>query len=261
MAHAAGIRAESAAPGAGMLSAATEVMPDGLGNDVSAVALAAALRNRECPSDHAFDQLLPEDVRSSSREHWSPLEVAVVAASWLDTLGIRTVADIGSGAGKFCVAAALAGNARYVGIEHRERLVSAARRLAALFKVSDRVEFVAATFDQAAPPIADAYYFFNPFEENLYFDGFIDEDVELSGARFQRDVTGAEVLMQRAPAGTYVLTYNGFGGDMPAAYQLIQIACDLPCVLQLWRKSADATDAENERGGRRARLSWWRIES
>src|SRR5688572_31833715 len=87
--------------------------------------VARALRAGRCPMDCAFDRFLPADLRRVSDEHWTPLVAALRAAQWLDEAGVRTVVDIGSGAGKFCVAAALAGHCRFKGLEHRRRLVRA----------------------------------------------------------------------------------------------------------------------------------------
>jgi len=44
-------------------------------------------------------------------------------------LGIRAVVDIGAGAGKFCVAGALFGKCRFIGLEQYSSLVTSARAL------------------------------------------------------------------------------------------------------------------------------------
>ena len=72
--------------------------------------VAEALRTGICPADRAFDRFLPDDLRVVSAQCWTPLMVAKHAAQWLDDLNVQTVVDIGSGVGKFCVAAALVRN-------------------------------------------------------------------------------------------------------------------------------------------------------
>jgi hypothetical protein len=52
----------------------------------------------------------------------------------------------------------------------------------------------------------------------------------------------AQDTFRRAPAGTIVLTYNGFGGLMPASYEACRVSRDLPCVLRLWRKADPCDD-------------------
>jgi predicted RNA methylase len=165
--------------------------------------------------------------------------VALRAAEWLDEHHVRTVVDIGSGAGKFCVAAALAGRCRFTGLEQRPRLVDAARALARLFEVDDRVAFLDGALGEIPVPDADAYYLYNPFGENLFGpQDHLDEDVELSFERYARDIATVRELLQRAPVGTYVVIYNGFGGQVPLGYQEVRTDHDLPNPLCLWRKTS-----------------------
>lgn len=201
-------------------------------------AVAAALRAGRSPRNRDFDRLLPDELRVVSNQFWTPIEVAVRTAQWLDELGVRTVVDVGSGAGKFCVAAALAGRSHFTGIEQRPRLVMAARDLARVFEIEDRACFVEAALGRADVPRADAYYFFNPFGENLFGrEDHLDEDVELGVDRYQRDTAAAEKLLDEAPLGTYLLTYNGFGGRVPDSYDDVRVDRELPNVLRMWRKA------------------------
>lgn len=189
------------------------------------------------PKERCFDRLLPPELRVVSGQYWTPLEVAIQAARWFDDLRIASVLDIGSGVGKFCIASALAGSARYVGIEQRPQLVEAGHKLARTFKVDDRVCFLQGIFGQTPIPRADAYYLFNPFGENLFDSGdHIDEEVELSDERYLRDTGAVEALLIHAPVGTYVLTYNGFGGSIPNSYRQVRVNRELPNVLRMWRK-------------------------
>lgn len=202
--------------------------------------VADALRSGTCPSEYWFDRSLPQDLQVVSREHWTPLIVALRVAKWLDDLGVRTVVDIGSGAGKFCVAAALACGCDFTGIEQRPRLVAAARQLARTFAVDDRVRFIEGTLGQCSIPEADAYYLFNPFGENLYPDARLDDAVELGDARYERDIALVEAFLEDVQVGTYVIKYNGFGGVMPRSFRPVRVDYELPNFLRLWRKVEDA---------------------
>jgi SAM-dependent methyltransferase len=198
--------------------------------------LADAVRSGRRASDHAFDRFLLPEFQAASQQYWTPLAVAKRAAQWLAELGVRRVFDVGSGAGKFCVAAALACDAQFVGVEQRPRLVAAARELALVFGVSDRVKFVHGRFDRLSPS-TDAYYFYNSFGENLFdAENRLDEDVELSAGRYRDDVVAAERMLREAPTGTHLLTYNGFGGMVPDSYSEVRVDRELPCVLRMWRK-------------------------
>jgi hypothetical protein len=78
--------------------------------------LAETLQTDRHPADGAFDRFLPERLRAVSPFYWSPLAVAQRAAEWFSDAGVQNVVDIGSGAGKFCVAGALFGQCRFTGV-------------------------------------------------------------------------------------------------------------------------------------------------
>ena len=209
--------------------------------------IAEVLRAGTYPPEWAFDRFLPEELQTVSRQHWTPLVVAVRVAEWLTELRLQTVVDIGSGAGKFCVAAALAGTSRFLGVEQRPRLVKAARDLAQVFEVEARVSFIEHIFGEQPTPEADVYYLYNPFGENLFGpDDHLDEDVELSRERHQRDVGAVIALLQGAPSGTCLLTYNGFGGILPSGYREVRVDRDLPNILRMWRKVHAPAKAPSE---------------
>lgn len=201
--------------------------------------IAMAIRTGMCPVDRAFDRFYPDELRLVSAQYWTPLLVAMRAAEWMDELHVQTVVDIGSGAGKFCVAAALAGRCRFTGIEHRPRLVAAATELARVFQVDDRVAFLDGAIGEIPIPEADAYYLYNPFGENLFgYQDHLDEDVELGFDRYSRDIAAVRELFRRARVGTCVIIYNGFGGQIPLGYQEIRSDHDLPNPLVLWKKTS-----------------------
>jgi hypothetical protein len=185
-----------------------------------------------------FDRFLPEPLRVVSPQYWSPLVVVKQASEWFDDLGIRDVTDIGSGAGKFCVAGALFGQCRFVGLERCPPLVASARALARMFDVNGRVRFGRGALGEVRAPAADAYYFFNPFGE--YHFGSSDQasiDADASLRRYFRDIAFAERLLRRASPGTWALTYNGFGGRIPGDYRLVRATFPLSGGLRLWRKT------------------------
>jgi SAM-dependent methyltransferase len=205
--------------------------------------IAETLRMGQCPPDRAFDSLLPEDLKSASSDYWTPLAVALKAARWLDELEVQRVLDIGAGPGKFCVAVALASRCELVGLEHRPRLVGVARALAHQFGVKDRARFLLGSLQAGPLPAAGAYYLYNPFGENLFGPGgFLAHDVELSCDRYALDIGRVQQAFRQAPEGTVVITYNGFGGSMPASYEPLRVDRELPCVLRLWRKARTGDD-------------------
>jgi len=212
-------------------------MGDGGSIALSAREVGDLLRHGRCPSEEAFDNFLPQELRAVSSRHWTPLFVAHRITEWINILEIETLVDIGSGAGKFCVAAALGSRCHFTGIEQRPRLVHTARALAREFGVEKRVEILEGEFPKNIPG-AQAYYLFNPFGENLSDpDGHLDEDVELGGERYDRDVADMVQFFEQAPVGTYVIKYNGFGAHMPRGFEEIFVDREMPNVLRTWRKT------------------------
>lgn len=197
--------------------------------------------------DLELDARLPEPYRRVSSFFWTAMPIIERMVSWLDELEVGDIVDIGSGVGKWCVGAALIDRhkRRYFGLEHRAELVAVAKDLAHHFGVEDRVSFhhgeVTGLLQAPGPiahlPPAPAFYFFNPFGENTAVDDErLDQTVELTEARFHRDVAAAEALLEVAVPGTWVLVYNGFGGRMPAAYEPVRTDFDGAFVVRLWRK-------------------------
>lgn len=208
------------------------------GYQPSPATIAAALRVGRPLPDRFFDRFLPEDLKALSSDQWTPLEVVSSVMTWLQELGVQRVVDIGSGPGKFCVAAALISGCELVGLEQSPRFVAVARHLAELFGVQHRASFVHGALGDGELPSADAYYLYNPFAQHL----FAPADDFCRGAtpnyeRYRRDVALAQDTFRRAPPGTIVLTYNGFGGLMPGSYELCRVSRELPCVLRMWRKA------------------------
>ncbi len=182
--------------------------------------VAASVRRGEPPSDERFDELLPEGARNLAGMFWTPVAVAMKASAWLDELGVATVLDVGSGVGKFCALAALAGKAHFTGVEHRARLVPLATELARALGVGERARFFQGTLGETPLPAVDAYYFYNPFGENVYGpEDHLDEDVLLTPSRYSKDVSAALALLEAAPVGTVLVTYNGLGAHAPPSYR------------------------------------------
>lgn len=216
---------------------------DGLSTQQRAIReVAASVRAGRPLANAAFDHVLPPELRKVSADYWTPLPVIRRVAAWLRAERVRSVVDIGSGAGKFCVATALLAPCRIVGLEERPSLVAAARTLAQRFEVDDRVRFLTGAFGDAPTPAADAYYVFNPFGEYRFGTARDAEDgVTFTEQRYASDVDALRRLFLRAPAGTLVVTYNGFGADMPASYEPLRVDVSFRGALRLWKKRAPST--------------------
>ena len=194
-----------------------------------------ALRRGVLVDDRDLDAIYPSAIRRASAVHWTPVDVAVKAARLLATRPGARLLDIGSGVGKFCIVAAAAVEARVAGVEQRARLVEIGELAAERFGVD--VTFTRGTLDDCDPRDVDGVYLFNPFAENLcQSDDRIDGTVELSELRFVRDVAAARRFLRATRAGTRVVTYCGFGGEMPSGYVRLVVGRRASS-LELWEQT------------------------
>jgi SAM-dependent methyltransferase len=167
--------------------------------------------------DEKFDLTYPRKIRELSSLHWTPVAVAAEAAKMLVTApGIR-VLDIGSGAGKFCLVGASVTGGRFTGVEQRSDLIAAARRAAADLKLPD-VEFIQSNVMDVDFAEYDAFYLFNPFEENMHYGHKIDSAVRLSPTLFKTYTSHVATQLGARPIGTRVVTYAGYADDIPSCY-------------------------------------------
>jgi SAM-dependent methyltransferase len=194
--------------------------------------------------------VFPSAARNVSFKFWTPVAVAQRAASLLVQEGCRRVLDVGSGVGKFCLVGAASTDATFVGLEHRGHLVAAAREAARRLGGSS-AHFVHGTLDAMDATAFDAFYFFNPFEENLWTSHLqLDQTVALSRSRFDADVECAQRMLARARAGTRVVTYYGLGAAMPTSYILSHQEPHRSSFLKLWVKTRSEEVSEVARGRR-----------
>lgn len=197
-------------------------------------------------TDRAFDELVPAELRHLSQTHWTPVEVGIRAASLLAPSPNTRVLDVGSGVGKLCAVGALSSNAVWCGIEQHEDLVTAARRLARALGIAQHTMFLrgdALAFDWWD---FDAIYLYNPFELPLFPDVLTAEEHALA---YKVQVARVQDRLAGLRGGTRVLTFHGFGGVMPASYELIfhervpVVGLDLALWVQrsrvrrMWRRS------------------------
>ena len=194
-----------------------------------------ALRSGQRVRDAVFDLVYPEDVRRVSARFWTPVEVASTAGRWLSALGARSVLDVGSGAGKFCIVANLTSGCTVTGVEQRAHLIDTAQNAAAAYGA--RAAYRHATIESVDPGPFDAFYLFNPFGENLYHPAQqLDAEPELSALRYMNDLSIMEHWLDCAPLHTCFVTYHGFGGRIPGSYAMLRSQAKGCDHLRLWRK-------------------------
>ena len=200
--------------------------------------------------DEKFDQIYPAPIRKLSSIFWTPVAVAAEAAKLLvPSPGVR-VLDLGCGPGKFCLIAASLTDGRFTGVEQRLELITAARAAAAQLQLPE-IEFLHGNVMDIAFAEYDAFYIFNPFEENMHGHR-IDSAIPLSPALFKKYTRHVAEQLGARPLGTRVVTYAGYADDIPACYD-----CELALFddnLKLWIKEREY-DADAERHGLRVSRS------
>ena len=165
--------------------------------------------------------------------HWTPVHVARRAAQLLVTGPETRVLDVGSGPGKFCLVGAMATLGHFTGVEQRPYLVEFSRSFARKYAIP-RVHFLRANAGDLDWSRYNAFYFYNPFYENLDPDKKIDERVELSPSLYNQYIRMAQERLAEAPSGTRVVTFHGMGGEMPDGYERVLQEFQDTGFLELW---------------------------
>ena len=177
-------------------------------------------------TDLRFDTAVyPPEIVELSAVNWTRVFIAVMAARMLSSTDATQVLDVGSGCGKFCIAAALTCPGQFTGIEIREDLHNVALK-AAEEMGADNAHFICGDMADLDWSEYDAYYMYNPFYGQL---------VQASGGEeFLRQTQIVRERLKSRPRGTRVVTHHGFGGDMPAEYERSERHLVGAGILELW---------------------------
>jgi predicted RNA methylase len=183
--------------------------------------------------DSDFDTIYPLKMRALAPFHFTPVAIARVVAQYLVDKPNTRVLDIGSGSGKFCMVGSVCTDGFFTGIEHRKTLVSLANRLAKRYELTN-LEFINANITSIDFTNYEAFYFFNPFFENLRPDDKIDDTVELSRHFFHTYAIYVKEQLEKMPINTKLATYYSFLEEVPDSFQLQAI--EMEGKLKMWLK-------------------------
>ena len=198
----------------------------------TASSIKMALRWRVAVSDRAFDRIFPREVRERSSVHWTPVSIAVKAATWLMPQAGMRVLDVGAGPGKVCCIGALVRGGRWHGIERDAELVDVARETAELFALQKDTTFSAGEMDTVQWSDYDGFYLYNPFAAILFGPAPFESKVRLR--MLMEQIARTEELLAGLREGTRVVTYEGFGGAMPDGYTVANVERFGDTQLTLW---------------------------
>jgi hypothetical protein len=183
--------------------------------------------------DRQFDGLVPHDLRHLSSTHWTPVRAAVRAASLLCAGKSTRILDVGAGIGKVCAIGALSGDGTWVGVEQYAPLVESAADLTRLLGVAGRTRFLQADAFSIDWNEFDALYLYNPFELQLFREsGAVPSPAE--------QIARVQQRLAALPNCTRVVTLHGFGGVMPASFELLyhEVIPGVGLDLALWIQRA-----------------------
>ena len=185
-------------------------------------------------SDNEFDVIYSERIKDISAFHFTPVEVAKIAARFLVEKPGTTVLDVGSGAGKFCMIGAVCTNGYFTGVEQRENLHSLSERLSNFYRLSN-LTFIHSNITKIGFKAFDAVYFFNAFHENIAQSDPIDNSVKLDRRLYDVYSLYMKTQLETMPAGTRLATYFSYLDEVPDSYKIQSTHFDDK--LKLWKKT------------------------
>ena len=174
-------------------------------------------------SDDHFDNLYPKHIQRLSGKHWTPIEVAIEAAEFLAEQPGSRILDIGSGNGKFCLAAGYHKPcSNFYGVEQRKNLIQLADKARIDLAVKN-VTFLHGNFTQLDLNSFDHFYFYNSFYENLVDEEFhIDENINYSLNLYEYYTDYLLNALNEKPAGTKLVTYHSYREIVPPGFYLVK---------------------------------------
>lgn len=172
-------------------------------------------------SDKIFNSLYPEPIQEVAEKHWTPLPVAEKAAAFLAVSPDQKVLDIGSGSGKFCLAAAhFHPLTLFYGIEQRASLVALSSTLAEKLEL-ENVTFICDNITNIDFDNFDHFYFYNSFYENIQGTQKIDFNVKYSDDLYNYYNRYLLKQLNKKAAGTRLVSYHSFGIEIPRGYEIV----------------------------------------
>lgn len=185
-------------------------------------------------SESQFQLLYPPLLHSLAANHWTPLLVAQKAADFVAAANGSRILDIGSGIGKFCLAAAYyKPHSSFYGIEQRKDLVQLAEAARQVLGLKN-VFFIHGNITQINFEAYDHFYFYNSFYEHLATTQKIDDNITYSIALYNQYTRFLYKQLEKKPAGTRIATFHGREDIMPPGY--LEGGNDVDDLLKYWVK-------------------------
>lgn len=183
--------------------------------------------------DSTFNELYPNHIKELASQHWTPIDVARMAAEYLAEKPDTKILDIGAGAGKFCLVGAVSTKGIFFGVEQRAFLTKISKKIADKYKITN-VEFIHANINEISFSDYDAFYFFNAFYENIDTLSLIDDKVLPDKDLYYAYSDYVKEQLDTTPVGTRLVTYWSKWDEIPSSFDLTGTACN--GLLNFWKK-------------------------
>jgi len=185
-------------------------------------------------SDIEFNRLYPPSIQELAKKHWTPLHIARKAACFLAAENNVAVLDVGSGVGKFCLAAAHhKPNSFFFGVEQRKGLIDHAEAVKGILEL-DNASFIYGNFTQLDFRHYDHFYFYNAFYENMVGTDKIDNSIVYSSELFNYYNRYLYRQLEQKPAGTRLATFHSLEDEIPPGYYVV--GTEMDSLLKFWIK-------------------------
>jgi len=186
-------------------------------------------------TDARFHQLYPVPIQLLAIRHWTPLHITRQVAQYLAPSDNARVLDIGSGVGKFCLAAAhCMPAAHFFGVEQRKDLVAHAETAREILGLQN-AHFIHRNFTELDFNEYDHFYFYNSFYENLAATDKIDDNIAYSTELYNYYTRYLYNQLDKRPTGTRLITFHSLGEEIPPAYHLVETQVE--GLLKFWIKT------------------------
>ena len=193
------------------------------------------IQNKNCfNSDDQLNEIYPASMRQLAQKHWTPLSVARKTADFLAADNSVRILDIGSGIGKFCLAAAhYKPNAFFYGIEQRKSLMTCAEIAKQKLGINN-ASFIYGNFTALDFRNYDHFYFYNAFYENIDGTEKIDSSIDYSGELYNYYSRYLYRQLEQKPEGTRLATFHSLEDEVPKDYHVVHSEMDN--LLKFWIK-------------------------
>ena len=185
-------------------------------------------------TDSQLHHLYPKAIQLLAQRHWTPLSITQMVVEFLAPHNDIKDLDIGSGVGKFCLAAGFYKPcASFFGVEQRKDLVAHAEIAKNILGLQN-VHFMYRNLTELDFKQYDHFYFYNSFYENLVDTDKIDDNIECTTELYNYYNRKLYEKLEELQTGTRLATFHSLEDNIPPNYQMVET--QVGNLLKFWIK-------------------------